>query len=134
LTVVVDASVVVAALVDAGPHGEWAEQVLAAGSIEAPELVHAEATNVLRRLERSKRISTAEANAAHDDLMHLAIELFSFAPFADRVWELRHNLTSYDAWYIALAEALETPLATLDEKLAGTSGPTCTFLMPRDRG
>jgi predicted nucleic acid-binding protein len=133
LSVVVDASIIVAALVDAGPHGEWSEQVLASGSIEAPELVQAETTNVLRRLERSKSITPAEANAAQDDLMHLGIELFSFAPFADRVWELRHNLTSYDAWYVALAEALDLPLATLDARLAAAKGLTCTFLTPRDR-
>ena len=64
-----------------------------------------------------RSITTAEANAAHEDLMQLNIELFSFEPFAERIWELRHNVTSYDAWYVALAEALRLPLATLDERL-----------------
>ena len=59
--------------------------------------MHAEATNILRRLERAKQITKPEANAAHDDLMQLNVELFSFDPFAERVWELRHNVTSYDA-------------------------------------
>jgi predicted nucleic acid-binding protein len=89
-----------------------------------------EATNILRRLERAKDISTPEANAAHDDLMQLDIELFTFEPFSDRIWELRLNVTSYDAWYVALAEALELPLATLDGRLAKAEGPTCKFLMP----
>jgi predicted nucleic acid-binding protein len=120
----------VAALVDAGPHGAWAEMVLADGSLQAPELVLAEATNTFRRLERAKLITTPEANAAQDDLMELDIRLFPFEPFADRIWELRHNVTSYDAWYVALAEALKLPLATLDEPLSKSNGVTCEFLTP----
>jgi predicted nucleic acid-binding protein len=127
---VIDSSVVVAALVDSGPHGGWAEEVLAEGSLHAPELVLAEATNIFRRLERAKLITTPEANAAHDDLMQLDIELFPFEPFAARIWELRHNVTSYDAWYVAVAEALKLPLATLDEPLSKSSGVTCRFLTP----
>jgi len=130
LSVVIDSSVVVAALVDSGPQGEWAEEVLASGLLQAPELVHAEATNVLRRLEREKLITTPEANAAQEDLMQLDIELFPFEPFASRIWELRHNVTSYDAWYVAIAEALNLPLATLDEPLSKSKGVTCKFLTP----
>jgi len=63
--------------------------------------------------------------------LQLKVELFSFEPFAQRAWELRHNLTSCDAWYVALAEALRMPLATLDERLAKTKGPGCDFLTPR---
>jgi predicted nucleic acid-binding protein len=130
VSTVVDSSVLVAALVDTGPHGVWAEDVLAGGSLHAPELARAEATNILRRLERAKLITTPEANGAQEDLMQLDIDLFSFEPFADRIWELRHNLTSYDAWYVALAEALKLPLATLDEALAKSNGVACEFLTP----
>ena len=130
MSVVVDSSVLVAALVDTGSHGTWAEEILAAGSLHAPELARAEATNILRRLERAKQITTPEANAAHEDLMQLNLELFAFDPFADRIWELRHTVTSYDAWYIAVAEALKTPLATLDLRLSTATGPTCEFLTP----
>ena len=129
----VDASVLVAALVDAGPDGAWAAAVLAAGSLHAPELAYAEATNILRRLERAKLITTPDANGARDDLMQLDIELFTFEPFADRIWELRHNVTSYDAWYVALAEALRLPLATLDDPLSKSKGPACEFLTPGAR-
>jgi predicted nucleic acid-binding protein len=122
--------VLVAALVDTGPHGIWAEGVLARGSLHAPELARAEATNILRRLERAKLITTPEANGAQDDLMQLDIDSFSFEPFADRIWELRHNVTSYDAWYVALAEALKLPLATLDETLSKSNGVACEFLTP----
>jgi predicted nucleic acid-binding protein len=128
LSIVIDSSVVVAALADSGPHGEWAEEVLSRGLLQGPELISAEATNIFRRLERAKLITTPEANAAQDDLMQLDIELFPFEPFADRIWELRHNVTSYDAWYVALAEALRLPLATLDEPLSKSNGVTCDFL------
>ncbi len=130
MSVVVDSSVVIAALVDSGPDGEWAEEVLANGLLQAPELVRAEATNIFRRLERAKLITTPEANAAQDDLMQLDIELFPFEPFASRIWELRHNVTSYDAWYVAIAEALNLKLATLDEPLSKSDGVTCKFLTP----
>ena len=130
MSIVVDSSVLVAALVDTGPHGAWAEKVLARGSLYAPELARAEATNIFRRLERAKLIATPEANAARNDLMQLDIDLFPFEPFADRIWELRHNVTSYDAWYVALAEALKLPLATLDEPLTKSNGVTCEFLTP----
>lgn len=132
MSVVVDASVLVAALLDSGPRGVWAEEILAAGSLHAPELVRAETTNILRILERAREISSLEANAAFEDLGQLSVELFAFDPFADRIWELRHNVTSYDAWYVALAEALNLPLATLDERLSKTKGPACDFLIPRD--
>ncbi len=127
---VVDSSVLVAALVDSGPHGVWAEDVLARGSLHAPELARAEATNILRRLERAKLITTPEANGAQEDLMQLDIDLFSLEPFADRIWELRHSVTTYDAWYVAIAEALKLPLATLDEALAKSNGVACEFLTP----
>jgi predicted nucleic acid-binding protein len=128
LSVVIDSSVVVAALVDTGDDGNWAEEILEHGSLYAPELIRAEATNVLRRLERSRQITGQEANAAHDDLMQLDLELYTFEPFSERVWELRHNVTSYDAWYVAVAEALDLPLATLDLRLARAEGPKCRFL------
>jgi predicted nucleic acid-binding protein len=130
LSVVVDASVLVAALLDAGANGAWAEDILASGSLHAPELAGAEAMNILRRLERAKKISTAEANAAYEALMQLDLQALPFEPFAARIWELRHTLTSYDAWYVAAAEALDVPLATLDAPLARTTGPVCEFLTP----
>ena len=130
MSLVVDSSVLIAALVDAGDRGVWAEEVLARGSLHAPGLVLVEATNILRRMERARLIATPEANAAQEDLMRLDVELLAFEPFADRIWELRHGVTSYDAWYVAVAEALAAPLATLDEALARAHGPACEFLMP----
>ncbi len=100
------------------------------GLLLGPELVHAEATNILRRLERARLITTSEANAAQEDFTQLDIELFPFEPFAGRIWELRHNVTSYYAWYVAIAEALNLTLATMDEPLSKSNGVTCKFLTP----
>ena len=130
MTVVLDASVLVAALLDSGREGQWAESVIAEGSLTGPELVLAESSNVLRRLERARKISGLEANSAYRDLLRLDMELFAFAPFAGRVWELRSNLSIYDAWYVAMAEAFECPLATLDRRIGRSSGPMCELITP----
>lgn len=130
MSAVVDSSVLVAALIDTGAEGVWAENVLARGELHAPELARAEAANILRRLELARHITASEASAAQGDLMQLALELYSFDPFADRVWELRHNMTCYDAWYVAIAESLTLPLATLDARLRRAKGLTCKFVSP----
>jgi len=130
MTIVIDASVIVAALVDTGGDGIWAESVIASETLVAPELAMVEATNILRRLELAKELSTAESRLAQKDLMRLDIQLFPFHPFAERVWALRKNITSYDAWYVAVAEALGCSLATLDIKLKSASGTTCSFAVP----
>ena len=61
--------------------------------------------------------------------MQLPMQLYPFEPFADRVWELRHNLTTYDAWYVAIAEALALPLATLDAPFTRNKSVRCKFLI-----
>ena len=130
MTIVADASVVVAALVDNGRDGTWAESQLRTNHLAAPSLMPVEVTNVLRRLERSSLLDRGSANLAFDALGQLTIGLAEFEPLADRIWELRSNLTSYDAFYVALAEALECPLATLDKRLVSTPGPICEFVTP----
>jgi predicted nucleic acid-binding protein len=129
-TVVVDASVVVAALVDNGPEGRWAEQVLLSGYLVAPHLLPSEVGNVLRRAALAGQISADAATLAHADLQQLKVDLFPYEPFADRIWELRANVTAYDAWYVALAEFLDCPLATLDRKLARAAGINCQLTLP----
>jgi predicted nucleic acid-binding protein len=130
VTTVVDSSVLVAALVDTGTEGAWAESVVDDGQLTCPELALAEASNILRRLELTGDLSRREATVAHENLLRLDLSLFPFAPFAGRIWELRMNLTCYDAWYVALAEALDRPLATLDERLGRASGPRCEIIIP----
>ena len=123
MTVAVDASLLVAALTDTGPVGEWAEGLLTQGEAIAPHLALVETVNVLRRCELGGRLSRLEAGAAARDLVLLHLELLPFTPFAARVWELRTNLTSYDAWYVAVAEAFDVPLATLDGRLTVVEDP-----------
>lgn len=130
MSLVVDASVLVALTSDAGPVGCWAESILAHENLFAPHLALVEATNILRRLELSGRLTANESASAASDLLQLDIELMPFSPFADRIWALRSNITSYDAWYVAVAEKLHIQLATLDHKLANSTGPRCTFLLP----
>lgn len=128
MSVVVDASVLVAAATDTGRDGVWAESVLAHGELVAPQLVLVEATSVLRRLERERLLGPRDADEARRDLLLLPLALFPFEPFAERVWELRRTVSSYDAWYVALAEGIDAPLATLDGRLRRASGPRCRFL------
>ena len=129
-SVVIDASVLVAAVLDTGPGGDWARGLITRRHLLAPQLAPVEAGNVVRRAELARDISNPEAAAAYRDIVGLQIELLHFGPFAERIWELRFNLTTYDAWYVACAEALAVPLATLDARLSRASGPGCGFLVP----
>ena len=130
MSLVADAGFVVAALVDGGTDGLWAEQLLAGTDLAAPHLMPVEAANILRRAALAGDISQDVAALAHADLLGLRVSLFPYAPFAQRVWELRGNLTAYDAWYVALAEALDCKLATVDHRLSRASGSRCPFLTP----
>ena len=131
---VLDASVLVAAVADTGPDGKWSETALAAGGLAGPELVLAETVNILRRMELTGRVSRIAASLLQAHIMRLDLQLFPFAPFAERVWALRHNLTCYDAWYVAVAEAIGCPLVTLDRRLSLAPGPTCRIVVPECNG
>jgi predicted nucleic acid-binding protein len=89
MTVVVDASVVVAGLVSTDATGEWAESVLAGEPLAAPHLMPVEAASILHRAELAGEISADAASLAHADLGRLRVEYFPYDPFAERIWELR---------------------------------------------
>lgn len=125
---VLDASAAVALLVDTGPDGDWAGHVLAGQHLVAPHLMPVEAANILRRAAARGEISADAAALAHANLIALGVDLYPYEPFAGRVWELRENLTAYDAWYVALAENLGARLATLDGALCRAHGPRCEFV------
>lgn len=75
------------------------------------------------------------ATLAMADVEAMSIEYVAYAQCSERIWELRHDLTPYDAWYVAIAEALDAPLATVDVRLVRATGPRCRFVMPdRPRG
>ena len=130
MTVVIDASAMVAALADADYVGDWAGGIVRQNSVAAPELLLPEVTNALRRLEIAGHLSSSDARDALEDLLSSQVTLFPYAPYAQRVWELRFNLTAYDAWYVAMAESMDCPLATVDARLARASGVRCDFLLP----
>ena len=130
MTVVVDSSVVgaapwVTAHSDNGRSRCWSRLPLA-----APHLTLVEAANVLRRSALAVEISADVASLAHADLVSLPVKLFPYTVCADRMWELRANITAYDAWYIALAETLSARLATLDIRLSRAAGTRCEFTQP----
>lgn len=126
--VVVDASTVGAALLDSGPDGVWAEAVLTGGDLVAPHLLPVEVASILRRAVATGRLTEESGAVAHAQLVRMPVDLWPYAPLAERVWALRPNVTTYDAWYVALAETVDAPLATLDARLARAPGPRCRFL------
>ena len=130
MTLVVDASVMVVALADSGPDGEWAWGVIAGQTLAAPHHMPIETANILRRAALAGDLTSDTASLAHGDLLRLRVELFPYAPLAERCWQLRETVTVYDAVYVALAEQLDAPLATLDRRLAAAAGPRCTFATP----
>jgi predicted nucleic acid-binding protein len=130
--IVVDASLVAAALLDGGPVGVWAAEVLGSGDLAAPHLLPVEVASILRRAAIAGDVSDDVAALAHGDLLDLRVALWPYEPLAARCWELRSNVTPYDATYVALAELLDAPLATLDLRLARAPGPRCSFEVPPD--
>jgi|HubBroStandDraft_6_1064221.scaffolds.fasta_scaffold598560_2 predicted nucleic acid-binding protein len=128
--VVCDASALVALLLDRGRNGRWVDEVLTGTQLAAPSLLTFETANVIRRHELAGIVSADQAAQAHADLLDLAIEWWPYDLLAQRAWELRHNLSSYDASYVALAELLEATLVTLDRRICGASGPRCAIATP----
>lgn len=120
---VVDASLVVDYLLDDGERGVWsAAQIASAGSLHAPHLLDFEVVSAARRLVSRRLVSPGRGRTAIRDLSDLAVQRYPAVRLLDRIWQLRANLTPYDASYIALAEALELPLATTDRKFARATG------------
>jgi predicted nucleic acid-binding protein len=128
--VVCDASAVVAVLLDSGSGGRWATAQLAEAELFAPSLLPYECTNVIRRAELSGAISADQAAQAHADLLDLAVDLWPYDVLATRAFQLRANLSSYDAAYVALAEILAVPLVTLDQRIPRAPGITCSVSVP----
>lgn len=96
MTIVVDASMVVAAMVDDGSHGAWADRILSGGRLAAPHHMPIDVANILRRAGLSGDLSPDTATLAHADLMALDVDLFPYAVVAARTWELRDNVSPYD--------------------------------------
>lgn len=128
--VVCDASALVALLLDAGPDGRWATAALTGAELIAPALAPFEVANIVRRQELAGRVSADQAAQAHADLLQLTVELWPYELVALRAWELRANLSSYDASYAALAELTAATLVTLDRRIARAPGLRCAVSTP----
>ena len=133
MTVVIDASVAFAGALGIGPHSLWAREILGGHDVVAPELMTIEVAHIMRKTVLNDELTEAQAAEFISDLPFLVDTFVPHAPLLQRVWELRNNLTSYDATYVALAEALGAPLATLDKRLSQAPGPTCPFLSPPEK-
>jgi predicted nucleic acid-binding protein len=123
--IVADASILVTALGDDGPDGDRVRARLRGERVNAPEIVDLEIASVLRRQVRSGEMDLRRASLALTDLAAMPLRRASHKPLLARCWELRDNITPYDAAYVALAEAIEAILLTGDERLARAPGPRC---------
>jgi predicted nucleic acid-binding protein len=128
--VVCDASALVALLLDGGPDGRWVTEQLRGAALAAPSIVGFETANVIRRHELAGLISADQSAQAHGDLLDLAIEQWPYDLLAARAWQLRRNLSVYDAGYVALAELTRATLVTLDRRIGSAPGLRCAMARP----
>jgi predicted nucleic acid-binding protein len=125
--IVADASVLAVALADDGPDGDRARARLRGERLVLPELADLEVASVLRRQLRAGALDARRASLALNDLAALPGRRAPHRPLLARCWELRDNLTLYDAAYVALAEAMDATLLTGDRRLARASGMRCSI-------
>jgi predicted nucleic acid-binding protein len=121
--IVVDASVVLEALLGSRLAAQARDVVFDPDAIlHAPHLIDLEVVQVVRRYSLKGAMPDRRVGELIDDFLALPIERFAHEIFLGRIWELRANLTAYDAAYVSLAEALDVPLVTCDDRLAGSAG------------
>lgn len=121
--IVLDASAAVDWLLQTSAGRQIEERIYARNeSLHAPHLLDLEVAQVLRRLVRETVISARRAEEAIQDLMDLRVTRYPHFVFLSRIWQLRHNLSTYDAAYVVLAEKLSATLVTRDARLASASG------------
>lgn len=124
----VDASAALSALLNDGA----ARNALADERLHAPHLVDSEIANGIRRLVAAQELPAVDGWTALDRWRRLAVTRYAAVSLLERIWELRGNLSAYDAGYVALAEALHCPLLTADARLARASGARCSItVVPR---
>ena len=119
---VVDTSAVLEALVAREPANGLIERLAGDGDLHAPHLIDIEILHALRRMTGRGELSEDRAADARVDFRELTLVRYPHFELSDRIWNLRHNLTAYDAAYVALAESLEVPLVTCDTRLASAPG------------
>jgi len=122
---VVDASVIAAAVGDDGRDGDQARARLRGETLAAPELLDLEVASVLRRQVRSGELPARRAELALVDLAELPLQRVPHRGLLPRCWQLRDNLSIYDAAYVALAESIGADLLTGDRRLSRAPGLKC---------
>lgn len=122
---VIDASVLTVALADDGSDGDRARRRIRGERLVAPELIDLEVTSAFRGYVRGGVLDRRRADLAMDDLASMPMRRVSHRPLLPRCWELRDNVTPYDAAYVALAEMLQVILLTGDGRLARSTGLRC---------
>lgn len=127
---VVDASVMFEVVADTAAAVRLGDILRADDDHHAPHLVDAEVSAVISSQHRAGRLDRTSAAQAIDDLARWPGVRWSHVPLLERVWELRDNVRAYDALYVALAEALDATLLTLDARLAGAPGARCRVEVP----
>jgi predicted nucleic acid-binding protein len=121
--IVLDASAAVDWLLQTAAGRRIENRVYSRGeSLHAPHLLDLEVVQVLRRLVRETTISAQRADQAIQDLLDLRLTRYPHSVFLRKIWRLRHNLTSYDAAYVVLAEELGASLLTRDTAIASAPG------------
>jgi predicted nucleic acid-binding protein len=120
--IVLDASMALELLLGGSRAGRLRELLRSGERLCAPHLLDIEVAHVLRRYQRARALTPSRAGAAIEDLAELPLARHPHTPLLARIWELRDNLTGYDAAYVALAELMEAPLFTCDAKLAAAPG------------
>ena len=120
--IVVDASALVDYLTLARMNRPLDERLTASSNFHAPHLIDVEVAHALQQLTRRREIGADRAADARLDLAALPLRRYPHGPLVERAWELRHNVSAYDAMYIALAELLDVPLVTCDAPLARAAG------------
>ena len=128
---VIDASVLAVALIDDGPEGDLVRARLHGERLAAPSLIDLEVASIWRGLARGGHLEPRRAEFAYADLQDIPMERVSHLGLVARCWELRENLSVYDAAYVALAEALQVTLLTADRRLAKSPGPRCAIEVVR---
>jgi predicted nucleic acid-binding protein len=129
--IVVDASVLANVVGDDGAQGDRARAALVGQDVSVPDLVDVEVVSVLRRRWLAKTMTARRFAAAIDDLAMLPADRYPALPFMPRAYELRANVSAYDATYVALAEHLACSLLTADARLAAAPGPRCAITLLR---
>jgi predicted nucleic acid-binding protein len=124
---VVDASVLAPAIADGGIDGELCRDRIKNRTLFGPDLLRVEVISVIRRHLMSGALTKRQADNAIEDLLTFPITVYPTAPLLRRSWELRGNVTAYDACYVALAEALDCTLLTADSRLMNAPGTHCRF-------